>query len=335
MSILINKRTKVIVQGITGRDGSFHAEQMKKYGTNVVGGVTPGKGGTKVAGIPVFNTVAEAVKKTKANTSVIYVPPAFATDAIYEAADAGISLVVCITEGVPANDMLKVYDYLKEKGVRLVGPNCPGLISVDQSKVGIMPGTIVKKGTVGVVSRSGTLTYEAIWALTSAGLGQTTCIGIGGDQIIGTNFIDVLKMFEEDNATKAVVMIGEIGGSDEEEAAKFVKKNMTKPVVGFIAGRMAPPGKRMGHAGAIISGGSGTAEDKIKALNAVGIPVAASPTEIPDLIKEKLDKAKAATKKKTAKKSASKSKKTTKAKTGAKTKKSKAASGKKTSKRKK
>jgi len=208
MSILINKKTKVIVQGITGRDGSFHAEQMKKYGTNVVGGVTPGKGGTKVASIPVFNSVKEAVDKTKANTSVIYVPPAFAVDAVYEAADAGISLIVCITEGVPANDMLKAYDYLKAKGVRLVGPNCPGIISPDQSKVGIMPGTIVKKGPVGVVSRSGTLTYEAIWALTCAGLGQTTCIGIGGDQIIGTNFIDVLGMFEADSTTKAVVMIG-------------------------------------------------------------------------------------------------------------------------------
>ena len=292
MSILINKKTKVIVQGITGRDGSFHAEQMKKYGTNVVGGVTPGKGGTKVKGIPVFNTVAEAVKKTKANTSVIYVPPTFAVDAIYEAADAGIALIVCITEGVPANDMLKAYDYLKEKGSRMVGPNCPGIISPDQSKVGIMPGNIVLKGPVGVVSRSGTLTYEAIWALTCAGIGQTTCIGIGGDQIIGTNFIDTLEMFEADKATKGVVMIGEIGGNDEEEAAKFIKRKMTKPVVGFIAGRMAPPGKRMGHAGAIISGGSGLAKDKIEALNKAGIPVAASPTDLPALIKEKLANAK-------------------------------------------
>jgi succinyl-CoA synthetase alpha subunit len=299
MSILINKKTKVVVQGITGRDGSFHTEQMRKYGTNVVGGVTPGKGGTKVKGIPVFNTVAEAVAKTKANTSVIYVPPAFAVDAVYEAADAGIKLIVCITEGVPANDMMKVYDYLKTRGIRMVGPNCPGLISVDQSKVGIMPGTIVKKGPVGVVSRSGTLTYEAIWALTCAGLGQTTCIGIGGDQVIGTNFIDVLQMFEDDAATKAIVMIGEIGGSDEEEAAAYIKKNLSKPVVAFIAGRTAPPGKRMGHAGAIISGGSGTAEEKIKALNAVGIPVAASPTEIPEFIKEQMGKTKARTKKKT------------------------------------
>lgn len=315
MSILINKSSKVIVQGITGRDGSFHAEQMKKYGTKVVGGVTPGKGGSKVAGIPVFNSVAEAVKKTKANTSVIYVPPAFAVDAIYEAVDAGIKLVVCITEGLPANDMMKVYDYIKDKDCRLVGPNCPGLISVDQCKVGIMPGTIVKKGPVGVVSRSGTLTYEAIWALTSAGIGQTTCIGIGGDQIIGTNFIDVLTMFENDSATKAVVMIGEIGGSDEEEAARFAKNKMTKPVVGFIAGRTAPPGKRMGHAGAIISGGSGTAAEKVAALEKAGIPVAASPTMLPDLIKEKMAEArkKAKKPKKTAKKSAKKTTRTARA----------------------
>ena len=299
MSILIDKKTKLIVQGITGRDGSFHAEQMKKYGTNVVGGVTPGKGGTKLHGIQVFDNMQEAVAKTKANTSVIYVPPPFAIDAIYEAADAGIKLIVCITEGVPANDMMKVYDYVKAKGIRMIGPNSPGLISTDKSKVGIMPGNIVKKGPVGVISRSGTLTYEAIWALTCAGIGQTTCLGIGGDQIIGTNFIDVLEMFEADKATKAVVMIGEIGGTDEEQAAKFVKKKMTKPVVGFIAGRMAPPGKRMGHAGAIISGGSGTADDKIKALNAAGIPVAASPTEIPDLIREKLANKKAASTKKT------------------------------------
>jgi succinyl-CoA synthetase alpha subunit len=299
MSILINKKTKVIVQGITGRDGSFHAEQMKKYGTNVVGGVTPGKGGTEINGIPVFNSVADAVAKTKANTSVIYVPPPFAVDAIYEAVDAGISLVVCITEGVPANDMLKVYDYVKKHGARLIGPNCPGLISPGESKVGIMPGNIVKKGPVGVISRSGTLTYEAIWALTCAGIGQSTCIGIGGDQIIGTNFLDALALFEADPATKAVVMIGEIGGTDEEQAAAFVKTKMTKPVVGFIAGRMAPPGKRMGHAGAIISGGSGTAKEKIEALNKAGIPVAASPTEIPAFIKDKM---KAAEAKKSAKK---------------------------------
>lgn len=320
MSIFINKKTKLLVQGITGRDGSFHAKSMKSYGTDVVGGVTPGKGGTKVSGIPVFNTVEEAVAKTKANTSVIYVPPAFAVDAIYEAVDAGIKVIVCITEGVPANEMMKVYGYVKEKGARLIGPNCPGLISVDESKVGIMPGTIVKKGNVGVVSRSGTLTYEAIWALTCEGMGQTTCVGIGGDQVIGTNFIDCLEAFEADKATKAIVMIGEIGGSDEEEAAKYIKKNVTKPVVSFIAGQTAPPGKRMGHAGAIISGGSGLAADKIKALNAVGIPVAYSPTEIPGLLKELMKKKSAKkTAKKAVKKAAKKAvKKVTKVKTTAK-----------------
>ena len=323
MSIFINKKTKLLVQGITGRDGSFHAEQMKKYGTNVVGGVTPGKGGAKVAGIPVFDSVAQAVRATKANTSVIYVPPAFAVDAIYEAVDAGIKTIVCITEGVPANDMMKVYPYVRAAGARLIGPNCPGLISVDQCKVGIMPGNIVKKGNVGVISRSGTLTYEAIWALTLEGMGQTTCIGIGGDQVIGTNFIDVLEAFEADNATKAIVMIGEIGGSDEEDAAKFIKKHVTKPVAAFIAGQAAPPGKRMGHAGAIISGGSGTAADKIKALNAVGIPVAGSPTELPGLIKELLAKGKKkATVKKTEKKATKKTiKKTTTKKAAAKKKK--------------
>jgi len=293
MSIFINKKTKLIVQGITGRDGSFHAKQMKEYGTQVVAGVTPGKGGTKINSIPVFNTVEDAVKATGANASVIYVPPAFAIDAIYEAVDAGIKTVVCITEGLPANDMMKVYPYVRENGARLIGPNCPGLISPDQSKVGIMPGSIVKKGGVGVVSRSGTLTYEAIWALTCEGMGQSTCIGIGGDQVIGTNFIDCLEAFQADNSTKAIVMIGEIGGSDEEEAAKFIKKNVTKPVVSFIAGQTAPPGKRMGHAGAIISGGSGTAADKIKALNKAGVPVAGSPTEIPGLLKDLMKKAKA------------------------------------------
>jgi succinyl-CoA synthetase alpha subunit len=290
MSIFVNKKSKVLVQGITGRDGSFHAQQMKDYGTNVVAGVTPGKGGGKVAGIPVFDAVADAVAKTKANTSVIYVPPAFATDAIYEAADAGIKTIVCITEGVPANEMMKVYKYVKHRDIRLIGPNCPGLISVDQSKVGIMPGPIVKKGNVGVVSRSGTLTYEAIWALTLAGMGQSTCIGIGGDQVVGTNFIDVLEAFEADKSTRAIVMIGEIGGSDEEEAAKFIRRKVTKPVVAFIAGRTAPPGKRMGHAGAIISGGSGTAEEKVAALNKAGIPVAGSPTELPELLKEQIAK---------------------------------------------
>ena len=285
MSIFINKKTRLIVQGITGRDGSFHATQMKSYGTKVVGGVTPGKGGSNVSGIPVFNTVADAVEKTKANTSVIYVPPRFAADAIYEAVDAKIELVICITEGIPANDMMKVYAYVKKRGARLIGPNCPGLISPGESKVGIMPGNIVKKGNVGVVSRSGTLTYEAIWALTLAGIGQSTCIGIGGDQIIGTNFIDCLREFQNDRSTKAIVMIGEIGGSDEEEAAAFIKKKVTKPVVGFIAGRTAPADVRMGHAGAIISGSSGTAEDKVIALEKAGVPVAESPTEIPDLVK--------------------------------------------------
>ncbi len=312
MSIFINKKTRTLIQGITGRDGSFHAEQMKNYGTNVVGGVTPGKGGTKVAGIPVFNTVAEAVKETKANATVVYVPPAFAVDAVYEAVDAGIKMIVCITEGVPANDMMKVYPYVKAHGARMIGPNCPGLISVDEAKMGIMPGNICKKGSVGVVSRSGTLTYEAIWALTLAGMGQTTCIGIGGDQVIGTNFIDCLEAFQADRATKSIVMLGEIGGSDEEDAAKFIKKYVTKPVVSFIAGQTAPPGKRMGHAGAIISGGSGLAADKIVALNKAGIPVAGSPTEIPVLLMEALKTkkvAKSTAKKPVAKKAAAKPKK--------------------------
>ncbi|RKX21608.1 MAG: succinate--CoA ligase subunit alpha [Candidatus Zixiibacteriota bacterium] len=309
MSVFINKKTKLIVQGITGRDGSFHAEQMKEYGTNVVGGVTPGKGGSKVAGIPVFNTVENAVSETGANTSVIYVPPAFAVDAIFEAVGSGIKLVVCITEGVPANEMMKVYPFVKSKGARLIGPNCPGLISPGESKVGIMPGSIVKKGNVGVVSRSGTLTYEAIWALTSNNMGQSTCIGIGGDQVIGTNFIDCLEAFEADRSTKAIVMLGEIGGTDEEDAAKYVKKYVTKPVVSFIAGQAAPPGKRMGHAGAIISGGTGTAKEKIAALNKVGIPVAGSPIEIPGLIKELMKGSKKTAAKKVAKKKTTNKKK--------------------------
>lgn len=307
MSVFLDKRSKVVVQGITGRDGSLHASLMKQYGTQIVAGVTPGKGGTKFRGVPVFNTVAEAVAKTKANTSVIYVPPPFAADAIYEATDAGIKLIVCITEGIPANDMMKVYEYIREKDVRLIGPNCPGLISPGKSKVGIIPGQICKQGGVGLVSRSGTLTYEAVWALTEAGLGQSTCVGIGGDQVIGTNFIDCLEAFENDKATKAVVMIGEIGGTDEQEAAMFVKKKMSKPVVGFISGRTAPPGKRMGHAGAIISGSAGTAEEKVAAFNAAGIPVAGSPTEIPGLVAEALKKAKA----KAARKSAGTAKKKT------------------------
>ncbi len=288
MAIFIDKSTRLLVQGITGRDGSFHAEQMKKYGTNVVGGVTPGKGGSSVAGIPVFNTMEEAVAKTKANTSVIYVPPPFAVDAIYEAVDSSISLVVCITEGIPANDMMKVVPYVKKHGSRLIGGNCPGLITPGQCKVGILPGNIVKAGGVGLVSRSGTLTYEALWALTQAGMGQSTCIGIGGDPVNGTGFIDCLKAFEADPATKSVVLIGEIGGSEEEEAAEFIRKHMSKPVVSFIAGQTAPPGKRMGHAGAIIAGGSGTAKEKIEALNKVGVPVAGSPTEIPSLLKDRI-----------------------------------------------
>ncbi len=338
MAIFIDKKTRLIVQGITGRDGSFHAKQMKKYGTNVVGGVTPGKGGTKVAGVPVFNTVVEAVEKTKANTSVIYVPPAFAADAIYEAVDAGIKLVVCVTEGIPANDMMKVVPFVKERGARLIGPNSPGLISPEQSKVGILPGTIARKGNIGVVSRSGTLTYEAIWALTQEGLGQTTCIGIGGDQVIGTNFIDCLEAFENDRATRGIVLIGEIGGSDEEEAAAYIKKKVTKPVVAFISGQTAPPGKRMGHAGAIVSGGSGTAAEKIAALTRVGIPVAGSPTEIPALMKEQSKKFKnkkttKATDKKTAKPTAKKAvRKTT---TGKKTVAKKTVAQKKTTKKRK
>jgi succinyl-CoA synthetase alpha subunit len=288
MAIFVDRKTRLIVQGITGRDGSFHTKQMLDYGTKVVGGVTPGKGGTNAHGIPVFDTMAEAVAKTRANVSVIYVPPQSAVDAIYEAAEAGISLIVCITEGLPANDMLVVYHYLKSKGVRLIGPNCPGIISPGLTKVGIMPGQIHKKGDIGVVSRSGTLTYEIVYHLTQAGLGQSTCIGIGGDPVIGTNFIDCLEAYENDSGTKAVVMIGEIGGSDEEMAAEFIKKKMKKPVVGFIAGRTAPPGKRMGHAGAIISGSSGLASEKIAALNSVGVPVADIPSQVPILINELL-----------------------------------------------
>ncbi len=305
MGILVDKKTRVVVQGITGRDGSFHTRQMKEYGTNIVAGVTPGKGGSGFEGIPIFDSVAEAVKKTRANTSILFVPVAFAVDAIYEAADAGIELIVCITEGVPTNDMLQVYDYLKRRGVRLIGPNSPGIIHPGVTKVGIMPGQIHKKGDIGVVSRSGTLTYEVVYNLTIRDLGQSTCIGIGGDPIIGTNFIDCLERFEADPKTKGIVMIGEIGGTDEEEAALYIKKYVTKPVVAFIAGRTAPPGKRMGHAGAIISGGTGTAAEKVKALNTVGIPVAVSPAEIADLMYKKL-KAVKTQKKKTAAKPARK-----------------------------
>lgn len=288
MSILIDRKTKVVVQGITGRDGSFHTKQMIQYGTQVVSGVTPGKAGETFHGVPVYNTVAEAVDRTGANTSVIYVPPPFAADAVYEAADAGIDLVVCITEGIPTNDVVKIYRYLEGTKTRLLGPNCPGLISPGLSKVGILPGHIHKAGKVGVISRSGTLTYEVVYALTVAGIGQSTCIGIGGDQVIGTNFIDCLAMFEADPKTDAIVLIGEIGGSDEEEAAEFYRRNVTKPLVAFIAGLTAPPGKRMGHAGAIISGGSGTAEDKIAAFEDVRVPVADRPGVIPELVAQKL-----------------------------------------------
>jgi succinyl-CoA synthetase alpha subunit len=289
MSIFIDRSSTVIVQGITGRDGSFHARQMIEYGTKVVGGVTPGKGGQTFEGtVPIFNTVHEAVKATGANTSVIYVPPMFAADAMMEAADAGIKFVVAITEGVPVLDMTKVYPFVKEKGARLLGPNCPGLITPGQSKVGIIPGRICTPGNIGVVSRSGTLTYEVVYQLTRAGMGQSTCVGIGGDPINGTNFIDCLAAFEKDPDTKAVAMMGEIGGTDEQEAAEFVKKHMKKPVVGFIAGQTAPPGRRMGHAGAIISGSSGTAAEKLQAFQAAGMGIAKRPIDFVTELKARM-----------------------------------------------
>jgi succinyl-CoA synthetase alpha subunit len=287
---LVDKNTRLLVQGITGREGEFHTRQMIAYGTNVVAGVTPGRGGQKAIDdtVPVFNTVFEAVEKTGANTSVIYVPAAFAPDAIRESAAAGVALTVCITEGVPALDMVATYDFVKDYGGRLLGPNCPGLLSPGEAKVGIIPGNIATPGPVGVVSKSGTLTYEVIDALTRLGLGQTTCVGIGGDPIIGTNFIDVLTLFQADPKTEAIVMIGEIGGTAEQEAAQFIKENVTKPVVGFIAGQTAPPGKRMGHAGAIISGGEGTAQEKIAAMEAVGAQMAKQPADIAEMIKNVL-----------------------------------------------
>jgi succinyl-CoA synthetase alpha subunit len=316
MSILVDKKTRLVVQGITGSEGSFHTQQMIEYGTKVVAGVTPGKGGTAHLGVPVFNTVADAVKETKANTSIIFVPPAFAADAILESANSGIKVIVCITEGIPAADMLKAFNAIKDKKVVLIGPNCPGVISPGQAKVGIMPGFVHKKGTIGIVSRSGTLTYEAVKQIVDVGLGQSTAVGIGGDPIIGSKFIDIIKMFNEDPATEGIVMIGEIGGSAEEEAAEFIKKNVKKPVVGFIAGRTAPPGRRMGHAGAIISGGKGTAAEKMAAMKKAGIHVVENPAEmgitmIKALLKKKKKVApkKTASKKKVSKKSSARKKK--------------------------
>ena len=288
MSVLVDKNTRLIVQGLTGKEGTFHAKQMVEYGTNIVGGVTPGKGGTTHENIPVFNTVADAVNEAGANASVIYVPPSFAADAVMEAADAGIPVVVCITEGIPTLDMVKVKEYLSDKSTRLIGPNCPGIISPGKCKIGIMPGHIHREGNIGVVSRSGTLTYEAVGQLTALGLGQSSAIGIGGDPIVGTTHVDALRLFQDDDETTGIVMIGEIGGTAEEEAAAFAKENVTKPIVAFIAGQTAPPGRRMGHAGAIIAGGKGTAAEKMKALEAAGIHVVNSPAEIGQAMKDAL-----------------------------------------------
>ena len=288
MSILVDKNTRVVVQGITGKEGSFHTGQMIAYGTKVIAGVTPGKGGAEHEGVPIFDTLAEAVKETGANASVIYVPPAFAADAIMEAADANLPLVVCITEGIPALDMVRAFDYLRDRRTRLIGPNCPGVISPGRCKIGIMPGHIHIEGRVGVVSRSGTLTYEAVHQLTNLSLGQSTALGIGGDPVIGTNFVDALALFEQDSETDAVVMIGEIGGTAEEQAAQFVRDKMTKPVIGFIAGQTAPPGRRMGHAGAIIAGGKGTAAEKMAAMEAAGIHVVKSPADMGARVAEAL-----------------------------------------------
>jgi succinyl-CoA synthetase alpha subunit len=297
MSILVNKRTRLVVQGLTGSEGTFHTSQMLQYGTKVVAGVTPGKGGTSYSGnekdkfsipVPVYNTVAEAVKEEGADTSVIFVPAAFAADAIMEAADSGVKLIICITEGIPVRDMVTAYDYIQRKNVRLIGPNCPGIITPGECKIGIRPAFIHKPGRVGVISRSGTLTYESVWQLTERGIGQSTCIGIGGDPIIGTRFVDALALFNEDEKTEGIIMIGEIGGTAEEEAAEFIRKNVKKPVVGFIAGRTAPPGRRMGHAGAIISGGKGTAAEKMEAMRDAGIHVCESPAELGDTMQKAL-----------------------------------------------
>jgi succinyl-CoA synthetase alpha subunit len=288
MSVLIDQNTRLLVQGFTGKEATFHAQQAIAYGTTVVGGTSPGKGGTTHLELPVFNTMAQAVAQTGANASVIFVPPPFAADAIMEAADAGVPLVVCITEGIPTLDMVRAWQFLQTKRTRLVGPNCPGVISPGKSKIGIMPGHIHKEGKVGVVSRSGTLTYEAVGQLTRLGIGQSTCIGIGGDPIIGTNFVDALKLFNEDPGTEAIVMIGEIGGNAEETAATYVKESVKKPVIGFVAGQTAPPGRRMGHAGAIIAGGSGKASDKIAAMQAAGITVCSSPAEIGEKVQSRL-----------------------------------------------
>ncbi|UCC11845.1 MAG: succinate--CoA ligase subunit alpha [candidate division WOR-3 bacterium] len=288
MSILVNNDTKLVVQGITGRDGSFHTGQMLKYGTKVVAGVTPGKGGQKVEGVPVFNSVEQAVKKTGANTAILFVPAKFSVGAVYEAIDAGVKLIVCISEGIPTIDMIKIMAYLEDKDCRLVGPNSPGIVSSGQAKVGILPGHIFKPGRVGVISRSGTLTYEIVDHITKSGLGQSTCIGIGGDPVIGTKFIDCLDLFNQDGATEAVVVVGEIGGRDEQDAAQWVKKNMKKPVFGFIAGKTAPADKRMGHAGAIISGTAGTAAEKIEVFKKCGIEVGETPAEVAGLVKRAL-----------------------------------------------
>jgi succinyl-CoA synthetase alpha subunit len=288
MSVLVDRKTRLIVQGFTGKEGTFHAQQSIAYGTTVVGGVTPGRGGSKHLDLPVFDTVEQAVRETGANATVIFVPPPFAADAIMEAADAGLPLVVCITEGIPTLDMVRVWQFLQDKPTRLIGPNCPGIISPGRCKIGIMPGHIHKEGNVGVVSRSGTLTYEAVGQLTKLGIGQSTCIGIGGDPIIGTNFLDALELFNQDPETHAIVMIGEIGGNAEETAAAYVKANVKKPVIGFVAGQTAPPGRRMGHAGAIIAGGSGKASDKIKAMTEAGITVCSTPAEIGEKVQSRL-----------------------------------------------